>query len=668
MRHPALKRLRTAAFAAALGAATLVPLMSAQTAHAAVTHVANPYVGATPYLNPDYVAEVKAQAAADGGSLGAAETQVAGYQTGIWMDRIGAIAGDSTHLGLQAHLDKALAQSQSSGSPVLVEVVVYDLPGRDCAALASNGEIPATSAGLTQYESQYVDPIVAILGNSKYSALRISTVVEPDSLPNAVTNQSKPACATAAPFYEQGIEYSLNKLHAIPNVYTYMDIGHSAWLGWSSNMGPAAQEYAKVVNATTARFDSVDGFISDTANYTPVQEPFLTNPSLNVGGQQVESANFFQFNPYFDEFGYDNAMYSAMVSAGFPSRVGFLIDTSRDGWGGSSRPTQLNSSPTNVNDYVAANKIDQRPFRGDWCNINGAGIGSRPQAEPFGSSSHIIGFVWIKPPGESDGDYPSGSHSHGDPHCDPAGTQTDGNGGTYPTDAIPGFDVPAGQWFAAQFQQLVRNAFPAIGSTGGGGTDTTAPSAPSGLTTTATTASSVSLSWTASTDNVGVTGYSVFRGGTQVGTATGTSYTDTGLTASTSYNYTVKAFDAAGNLSAASSAHAAATSASGGSGGSAGCTAAYSVANDWGAGFTADVTVTNTGTAPTSSWTVSWNWAGNQALTNSWNATTAQSSQAVTATGLTFNNAIAPGGNTSFGFQATYTGSNAAPTLTCTAS
>ncbi len=448
-----------------LAAASAFVLAAALTATAAghpaaaATRVANPYVGATPYLNPDYVAEVKSQAAADGSS---AEATVAGYQTAIWMDHIGAIAGDSTHLGLQAQLDKAEAQAASSSTPVLFEVVIYDLPGRDCAALASNGEIPATSAGLTEYESQYVDPIAALLGNSKYANLRVSAIIEPDSLPNVVTNQSKSACSTATPYYESGIEYALNKLHAIPNVYDYLDIGHSAWLGWSSNMGPAASEYAKVARATTAGFASVDGFISDTANYTPTQEPFLTNPDLQVGGQAVKSANFYQWNPYFDEHGYDEAMHAALVSAGFPGSVGMLIDTSRNGWGGAGRPTSLNSSPTNVNDYVAANKVDQRPFRGDWCNVNGAGLGYRPTVQPYGASDPIQAYVWIKPPGESDGDYPTASHSHGDPHCDPNGTQTDGNGGTYPTDAIPGYDVPAGQWFPYQFQMLVRNAYPAV--------------------------------------------------------------------------------------------------------------------------------------------------------------------------------------------------------------
>ncbi|MFI6291580.1 cellulase family glycosylhydrolase [Nonomuraea sp. NPDC050790] len=86
------------------------------------------------------------------------------------------------------------------------------------------------------------------------------------------------------------------------------------------------------------------------------------------------------------------------------------------------------------------------------------------------------------------------------------------------------------------------------------GGDTTPPSTPGNLRSTATTSSSVSLAWNASTDNVGVSGYDVYRGSTLVNTATGTTFTDTGLTANTSYTYTVRARDAAGNVSPASNA------------------------------------------------------------------------------------------------------------------
>jgi endoglucanase len=207
---------------------------------------------------------------------------------------------------------------------------------------------------------------------------------------------------------------------------------------------------------------------------------------------------------------------------------------------------------------------------------------------------------------------------------------------------------------------------PGFGGTGGStGGDTTPPSTPAGLAATATTSSSVSLSWTASTDDVGVTGYDVFRGGTLVGTTAGPTYTDTGLSPSTAYTYTVKAYDAAGNLSPASAALTVATQ---GTGTSSGCTAAYSVTNQWNNGFTATVTVTNTGTAATHSWQVAWTWPNGQQVTNAWNATETHSGQNETFTAVSSDAAVAAAGTTSFGFQASYSGSNPAPTPVCTAS
>ncbi|MFF9622550.1 carbohydrate binding domain-containing protein [Streptomyces griseosporeus] len=104
------------------------------------------------------------------------------------------------------------------------------------------------------------------------------------------------------------------------------------------------------------------------------------------------------------------------------------------------------------------------------------------------------------------------------------------------------------------------------GPGGGGGTDTQAPTTPTGLTSTGKTSSSVSLSWNASSDNVGVTGYDVYNGSSRVTTVTGTSATVGGLAASTSYTFTVRARDAAGNTSAASNAVTVTTSTGGGGG------------------------------------------------------------------------------------------------------
>lgn len=89
----------------------------------------------------------------------------------------------------------------------------------------------------------------------------------------------------------------------------------------------------------------------------------------------------------------------------------------------------------------------------------------------------------------------------------------------------------------------------------GSGT-TQPPTVPTGLAATSVTASSVSLAWNASTDTAGVAGYTVYRNGSKVGTTTGataTTYTDSTVAASTTYSYTVDAFDASGNHSAQSS-------------------------------------------------------------------------------------------------------------------
>jgi cellulase/cellobiase CelA1 len=177
------------------------------------------------------------------------------------------------------------------------------------------------------------------------------------------------------------------------------------------------------------------------------------------------------------------------------------------------------------------------------------------------------------------------------------------------------------------------------------------------------TASGASLSWTASTDNTGVAGYNVYR---EQGTTdqllaqpTTNSATLTGLTANTQYQVYVRARDAAGNLSA-NSETASFTTLPGGGGGSS-CNVRYAP-NTWAAGFTADVFITNTGSAPISGWTLAFAFPGNQAITNGWNATVTQTQQNVTAVNAGHNGTIAPNTTVSFGFQGTHSGTNASPT------
>jgi fibronectin type 3 domain-containing protein len=105
------------------------------------------------------------------------------------------------------------------------------------------------------------------------------------------------------------------------------------------------------------------------------------------------------------------------------------------------------------------------------------------------------------------------------------------------------------------------------GSGGGGGGDTTKPTPPTNLGATALGSGEIDLAWTASSDDVGVTGYRVYRDGGTTAVATvssGTRYADTGLAANSSHRYTVTAIDAAGNESAPSNSATATTAAAGG--------------------------------------------------------------------------------------------------------
>ncbi|MCA9361368.1 metallophosphoesterase [Candidatus Kaiserbacteria bacterium] len=110
--------------------------------------------------------------------------------------------------------------------------------------------------------------------------------------------------------------------------------------------------------------------------------------------------------------------------------------------------------------------------------------------------------------------------------------------------------------YAWEFMSAAGGSFTDMGTgscvgTGSSG-DTTAPSTPTNLSATAVSSSQINLAWNASSDNVGVSGYDVFRDGTFVAATLGTSFTNSNLTANTTYSYTVRARDAAGNTSSQS--------------------------------------------------------------------------------------------------------------------
>ncbi|MEV8528710.1 glycoside hydrolase family 9 protein [Streptomyces sp. NPDC052000] len=92
------------------------------------------------------------------------------------------------------------------------------------------------------------------------------------------------------------------------------------------------------------------------------------------------------------------------------------------------------------------------------------------------------------------------------------------------------------------------------------------------------------------------------------------------------------------------------------------CAVTYKNDNVWSTGFTATVTVKNTGSTTVDGWQLTWAYAGGQRVTSAWNATVTQDGTAVTAHDAGWNRGIAPGATVSFGFQGTHTGANPVPT------
>ena len=401
--------------------------------------VQNPYVGARFYVSDEYAAKIEVSKAKAPSSLHAAMDTVAAQPTAVWLDRIAAIAGSDEVMGLRDHLDAAVVQQRAHpDEPLLVTFVVYDLPDRDCAARASNGELKLEADGMRRYKEEYIDVIADVLASDEaYGALRVVLVVEPDSLPNLVTNlDSHAACRVAEPAYKEGIAYAVSQLSTVDNAYIYLDIAHSGWLGWDHQEKAAALYRGVLEDAGGASL--VSGFATNVSNYSTLDERF--DPYGDINGNMDLIVGFYEWNCMIDERTFVDRMRTF-----FPDH-GFVIDTGRSGW-----PTRSDGP------------MDLRTHRGNWCNVSDAGIGERPQPAP---APGVHAYVWIKPPGESDGiadpsaTDPNDEGKRFDPMCGGADVTRE-KGQPVPTDALPGAPH-AGHWFHEQFVMLVDNANPPL--------------------------------------------------------------------------------------------------------------------------------------------------------------------------------------------------------------
>ena len=163
------------------------------------------------YVNPQYQQRVRdsiAKTWADDATRASLQSMV-DSGSAFWIDTIARIR-DTTN---DVSLESVFRDASRLSPPPLVVVILYNLPNRDCHALASNGELccqyapdgtcvmdaaadPSCAEGLQRYQHHYVDPFVQVL--EQYSTVPAAVVIEPDSLPNLATNMEDPKCGSAA--------------------------------------------------------------------------------------------------------------------------------------------------------------------------------------------------------------------------------------------------------------------------------------------------------------------------------------------------------------------------------------------------------------------------------------------------------------------------------------
>ncbi|TLD20754.1 hypothetical protein PspLS_08524 [Pyricularia sp. CBS 133598] len=389
--HSALLALVGTALASPSRTVKSQPRQAAAGCSSAVTLDASTNVFSKYTLHPNsfYRAEVEAAAEAISDStLKAQALKVADVGSFLWIDTISAIS----------RIEPGVSDQPCDH---ILGLVIYDLPGRDCAAKASNGELKVGE--LAKYKSQYIDPIAALL--KKYNNHAFALLIEPDSLPNLVTNSDVTACQQSAAGYRDGVAYALKTLN-LPNVVMYIDAGHGGWLGWNDNLKPGAEELAKAYKAAGSP-KQFRGFATNVAGWN----------AWDLTPGEFSSASDAQWNKCQNEKIYVETFGPLLKNAGMPNHA--IVDVGRNAVQG------------------------LREEWGHWCNVNGAGFGVRPTTST--GSSLTDALVWIKPGGESDGT------------SDTSATRYDSFCGM--SDAYKP-SPEAGQWNQDYFEMLLRNAKP----------------------------------------------------------------------------------------------------------------------------------------------------------------------------------------------------------------
>ncbi|KAF9527136.1 cellobiohydrolase [Crepidotus variabilis] len=388
-----------------LAGIVFVPLAALSTPATTRDNV-NPYIGKNAFANKGYAAKLEATIDyfnAQSDKPNAARTKlVQKIPTFSWLSYSVDVPGIK---GLVA--DALQAQTTSSQKQV-VQLVVYNLPDRDCSAKASDGEFHLIDDGLNKYKA-FIDAIFAQLTTIDAKKLDFVLIIEPDALANVITSMDFEKCRNAASAYKEGIRYAITKFQ-LPNVALYLDAGHGGWLGSSEELEPTAQLFAQVLKSAqkSSPATQVRGLAINVSNYNQYIAPVREN--------------YTEGSPSWDEFHYVNSLLPRLKNAGYPTH--FIVDQGRAG------------------------KAGIRTGWEEWCNLQNAGFGTRPTSDQAVlKNDYVDSIVWVKPGGESDGTSDKNSVRF-DNNC------------VSPVAHIPAPE--AGQWFNEYVVNLVKNAEPPL--------------------------------------------------------------------------------------------------------------------------------------------------------------------------------------------------------------
>lgn len=381
----------------------------------------NIFEGAAFYIDSGFVENLTRSAAALPQYATRIEAMKSWGGTGVWLDGREAIK-----TRLMPVMEEARKQGKATGKSVVVPLVIYDLPNRDCYALASNGELLLAKNGLALYKTEYIDPIAKII--QQYPDVRVAAIIEPDSLPNAITNKGKKrttdsdgCSAEVLKGYEEGIAYAIQNL-AMPHTALYLDAAHSGWLGYTLQSRQELITKFKEVATNAGGLNLIRGLAINVANYTPLD----THEALPLP-PGAPFKKYFEDNMIKSEHPYAIELSRLMKEAGFPYAQ-IIIDTGRNG------------------------EPQSRSILEHWCNIARARIGEKPRAQP---RPEVDAYVWVKPPGESDG---SSERAPSNSSASDLEKRPDDTCKYHAVDNIDTLDgAPiAGKWFLRHFENLIR--------------------------------------------------------------------------------------------------------------------------------------------------------------------------------------------------------------------